>query len=238
MIKPSHMVKTKPETLPSNPEQARLVFLARHLHDLQSIRFAGVAIAFLQMPLFGHTQQRVQLIIMSLTAVFSIVWYFLSRNWYRTHYGRTRCQATTLPERLSGRLDVQLAIVTGSFIVFLWCEILWTNRHHILIFANLVYTPYIAWPIRILRDRTNLPERRRVSSFASIAWSAAVCAATTGQCILMLQAILQGWFGRTLLRQFQFDLLAVFGAILLACWLYDAQLLHRTFHETQTQGAA
>jgi hypothetical protein len=212
--------ETKPEELPADPALARLAFLARHLDDLQTIRLAGIPIALIELPLLDRLPHGPQAVIMAVTIVLSVAWYYLVRRWFCSRYGRSWV-ATDMPEN-----SWTPATIVGFVIFFLLME--WFDqligspvKNHSLNVAGLIGIS--SWLGKVVRDRTNLPLRRSVYKSSGIA--SLVCFGPI---------ILTGFTAHA--RRVQIDCLALYGSILFSLALFDAWLLHHTFAQTKAEG--
>lgn len=214
--------EAKPEELPDDPQLARLAFLARHLDDLQTIRFGGIPIALMELPLLDHAPHRTQAITMAVTAVLSIVWYYLSRHWFRTRYGRS--WSTPLEWDNVGGWSPSVIVGAAVFAIFVvWSDQLMSTpakNHSIQI---VCFIGISAWLGRMVRDRTNLPSRRtlyKASGFASVACFVPI--------LLTAFTIYS--------RRVELVSISLYGMILFGVSLFDAWLLHQTFAQIKAKG--
>ena len=212
--------ETKPAELPTDPELARLAFLARHLDDLQTIRLAGIPIALMELPLLDRLPHGTQALLMAVTTAISIAWYFLVRQWFCGRYGRSWV-AADVPEN-----SWTSSTIIGVVIFFLlmgWLDQLMGSpaKNHSFNIAGL--SGVSIWLGRVVKDRTNLPLRRTVYKTSGLA--SFVC---------FVPILLTGFTAHA--RMVQIDSLALYGSILLSLALFDAWLLRRTFAQTKTEG--
>jgi hypothetical protein len=217
--------QTQPEELPADPALARLAFLARHLDDLQSIRLVGIPIAFMELPVLDTLPHGTQAITMGLTVALSVGWFYVSRYWFRSRYGRS----WSTDDRWDYRGGWSSGMIIGFTIFGLlitWLDQLTSlpAKNHAMNTTWLIGVG--AWFGQVVRDRTNLPKRRTVYKFAGL--GVVVCL----PCILLV-----GLFGfAAYSRRVSLDIFALMGAVLFGLALFDLWLLRQTFAQIKTQG--
>jgi hypothetical protein len=212
----------KPEELPDDPHLARLTFLARHLDDLQTIRFAGIPVALMELPLLDRASHHAQIITLAVTIALSVAWYYFSRHWFQGHYGRSWNDASMM-EYSGGWTPRTVVAFTAFGVLFCWFELLAFNpaKHHLV---NMWWIMGMAvWSGRIVRDRTNLSIRRTVYKFSALAYIF---------CVLPILLTAFAAYAHTV----QLYSLSLFGTVLFAVALFDATLLHRTFAQIKGHG--
>ena len=208
--------EAKPEELPADPALARLAFLARHLDDLQTVRLAGIPVALMELPFLAGMPHRAQAITIAVTAALSVAWYYLSREWFRSRYGRSWVGDNT-PE--NSWTPATIVGFTLFFLVVEWLHLTSGSLgNHSVNLGGLIGVSL--WLGRIVRDRTNLPLRRTVYRFSALA--SFVCF------VPILLAIFMSYT-----RKLQLDGLALYGSVLLSLAVFDAWLLHDTFAQAR-----